>query len=176
MTSGSVVVYQAIATAVIAALVVWSTYRGGERVYVNNKWFPWLKRLPDKINLGIRVFLVFGAMFIVADSVWLLEPHLREAYAYCLAKLGLQGTQIGAGVIVVVVGFYAYWFKVKHQLAYGMVEIIFAGAAGVVTARQMSTATQWAGSVATLIGAVYVVSRGVGNVAEGLRKAGLLSP
>ncbi|MGC1370530.1 MAG: hypothetical protein WA824_00190, partial [Candidatus Sulfotelmatobacter sp.] len=62
------------------------------------------------------------------------------------------------------------WFKVRKQALYGFVEIIFAGAVGVATAKQMGAKTELVGPIAALIGAIYVVSRGAGNIGEAWKK------
>jgi hypothetical protein len=110
-------------------------------------------------------------MFLIGDFIWFAEPFIHRLYFYALDTLGIQGTQVGIGGLVILFGIGAYWFKVKNQTFYGFIEIVFAGALGVATAKQMTTQTQFIGSAATLIGAVYVVSRGASNIAEGWRKA-----
>jgi hypothetical protein len=164
------ILYQVAATALIAIFLVWSTYRDNKYASPNDKWLRALKRLPDKLNVGIRAFVVFGAMFVIADVFWISEPYIHKLFFYLLDALGVQGTQVGVGALVIVCGAGAYWFKAKNQLSYGIVEVIFAGAAGVVTARELSTATQLAGPIATLIGAVYVVSRGISNIMDATAK------
>jgi hypothetical protein len=59
----------------------------------------------------------------------------------------------------------------KPEILLGLVEIFVAGALGVVTAKQMTAPSPLIGAVAALIGAIYVVSRGAGNIADGWKKA-----
>jgi|ERR1700733_10088424 len=161
---------QALGSALIAAFLVWSTYRTDRYAIPNNSWFKGLKVLPDRLNMGIRAFLVFAAMFAFGDLVWAAEPYIHRGYSFALYKVGIQGTQVAIGLTVIMLGLGAYWFKVKNQTVYGFVEIIFAGAVGVATAKQMTAAAQLTGPIAALIGAIYVVSRGAGNIADGWRK------
>lgn len=165
---------QTLAATLIAMFMVWSIYRDNRFAKPNNDWLKGLSRLPDKLNLGIRVFLVFGAMFLLGDLLWVTGPLVHGLYSYVLKQLGLQGAQLLMGVGVIVGGLSAYWFKRKNQTAYGFVEIIFAGALGIATARQMGPTASLSGSVAALIGAVYVVSRGAGNIMEGWQEGGNL--
>src|SRR5579862_5126178 len=77
--------------------VVWSSYRADSYVRPNNNWFKSLSLLPDKINMVVRAFLVFEAMFLVGDLMWLASHPLRRAYLYTLNALGLQGIQVVIG-------------------------------------------------------------------------------
>jgi len=166
----STIIFQAIAASAAAVFITWSIFRQNEYASPNNKWLPALKKLPRPINMGIRVFIIFGAMFAIADGIWAIEPYIHRIFFRTLNALGLQWIEIVVGVLVIICGLYAYWFKNKYLLYYGIVEVIFAGAAGVVTAKQLATSAQIAGPIATLIGSVYVVSRGVSNIADGLEK------
>ncbi len=161
---------QSAGSALIATFIVWSTYSANKYAIPNNSWLKGLRVLPDPLNMGVRVFLVFLAMFALGDLVWATEPYVHKAYFYVLERLGIQGTQVAIGLAVIVAGLAAYRFKMKSQTVYGFVEIILAGAIGVATAKQMTATTQLTGPVAALIGAIYVVSRGAGNIADGWKK------
>jgi hypothetical protein len=81
--------------------------------------------------------------------------------------MGPQFTQFIITVVVLIVGFFAFRLKLKHQSVYGLVEIIFAAAVTIVTVEQM-TSTHGLMAAATSLGAAaYVVSRGGGNLLEG---------
>jgi len=164
-------VVQTLAAAVIAALVTWSIFQGSRYVYPNNSWLDILSLLPTKLNVGIRAFLTFEAMFSLGDLLFFLLQLIRRLYLYAIDTIGLQSTQVGMGVLVILGGLVAYRFKTKNQVIYGLVEIIFAGALGVATAKQITPTTQPTGVVAAIIGAIYVVSRGVGNIADGWKKS-----
>jgi hypothetical protein len=119
--------YQALASAFVALAFVCSLYWGGQRVAIHRGWFEWMRLLPEKAQVWIRAFVLFEAMFLIGDLVLVLEPIVKRFLPFVLGALGLQGTQIGAGILVLVFGLCAYWFKVKNQLAYGVVEIGFSG-------------------------------------------------
>jgi hypothetical protein len=123
-------------------------------------WLGWLSRFPDKVAVWIRASILLVSMFLIGDLASVLEPSAHKFFLHLMGAWGLQGTQLAIGVSAVNVGFAAYTFKVRNQLAYGLVEIVFAGAAGVVTAKQMTTGAELSASIAALIAAVYVVSRG----------------
>ena len=171
MISVTTILLQALGAVLIAVFIVWSTYTTYRVLIPNNRWFKSLSLLPNPLNMGIRAFIVFEAMFLIGDAIWVVEPSIHKLYFYSLSQLGLQGTQVGIGMLVILLGLGAYWFKVRNQGTYGFVEIIFAGALGVATAKQMTATTQLAGPVAALIGAVYVVSRGAGNIADSWKKS-----
>ena len=170
MISVTTLLLQALGAALIAAFIVWTTYQTYRILLPNNRWFKSLSLLPAPLNMGIRAFFVFEAMFLLGDLVWIAEPLIHKLYFYGLAKLGLQGTQVAIGAGVIVLGLGAYWFKVRKQALYGFVEIIFAGAVGVATAKQMDAKTELVGPIAALIGAIYVVSRGASNIGEAWKK------
>jgi len=67
------------------------------------------------------------------------------------------------------VSFIVIFLKTKHRRIYGVIEVVFAWVAGVIAARQMKPGADWSGQIATMIGAVYIVSRGLENVKEGFK-------
>jgi hypothetical protein len=170
MVSVTTLILQAFGAMLIAVFIVWSAYRAYHILVPNNRWFRWLKPLPNALNMGIRAFIVFEVMFLIGDLIWFAEPYIHKLFFRLLDAFGVQGTQVGIGVLVIFFGAAAYSFKVKTQFWYGFVEVIFAGVAGVVTARQLNPAAQLAGPIATLIGAVYVVSRGISNIMDARTK------
>jgi hypothetical protein len=121
-------------------------------------------------------WLIFGvssvlllAAFVAGDLVVALLPFFTRVFAWAMSTFGLQVTQLII-VVVVVLGVGAFFFKSNAQISYGSVELLFAWIAGIITARQMRPGTDWSGQLATLIGAVYIVSRGLGNIKEGIIK------
>jgi hypothetical protein len=118
----------------------------------------------------LKGVLSTGATMILADVMIKMVSYAPGAFEKVMQLLGLQITQLLIGAGVVIVGYLAYRFKRANLLAYGSVEIMFAAAVAIVTAKQMSGNTSWAGPAATLGGAIYVVSRGLGNYAEGAKQ------
>ncbi len=111
-----------------------------------------------------------GLAFILADFVVWLGPYAREGYSWIVQTFGLQATHLLLAAAVVMFGVSAFVFKSNYQRVYGIVEVGFAFVAAIVSARQIKPEGDWSGPVATLIGCVYIVSRGLGNMEDG-RKA-----
>jgi hypothetical protein len=57
-------------------------------------------------------------MFLFGDLIWFVGPSIHKLYFYALSKFGLQGTQVGIGVLVILLGLGVYRFKVKNQRFY----------------------------------------------------------
>jgi hypothetical protein len=169
MISPKTLLLQALGSALIALFTVWSTYRDNKYAIPSNLWLNSLSRLPNKLRMGIQAFLAFGAMFLIGDLIWFVEPSIHKLYFYALAKIGLQGTEVGVGVLVIFFGLVAYLFKVGNPRLYGLIEILVAGGLGVAAAKQLSQPSPLIGEWTALIGAIYVVSRGIGNIADGLK-------
>jgi hypothetical protein len=168
----AVIGWQIFVSALIAIVLTWSWFSTGQIVHViTGGWLGWLSKFPRKVAVWIRAVPMIVSMFLLGDLASVLVPFAHKFFTHLLRALGLQGTQLAVGASVLIIGLYAYRFKVRNQLAYGLVEIVFAGAAGVVTAKQMTTGEQLPACVAGLIGAVYVVSRGASNFVDGTRKA-----
>lgn len=107
---------------------------------------------------------------IGAELLHLAMPVIKLLYAYVLKRFGLKTIQILAGILVMVLGWLVYRFKLRNQVAYGTIEVLFAGITGVIAARQVNPQRDWSGQFATLVGAVYIVSRGLANIYDGLEK------
>jgi hypothetical protein len=171
MRWSAIIGWEVLLSGTIASILTWSFYRAGDVVPRRSKgWLSFVNQFPNKVQVWTRVLVVFGSMFLIGDVVSVLGPFTQRAYSYVLGILGIEGTQIFVSVLVVFLGCAAYLFKVRNQLAYGIVEIVFAGAGGLVAGKEITAA-----SVATLIGAVYVVSRGLDNLADGLEKRKLIT-
>ncbi len=120
---------------------------------------------------GFKLGLVFAAGTLVfADVMIVLLSYAPRAFVKLMEVLGLHLTQLVIGAAVVMLGYLAYKFKAARQSSYGAVEIMFAAAAAIVTAREMSMTADWTGPAASLGATVYVVSRGLNNYAEGVSR------
>jgi hypothetical protein len=129
-----------------------------------------LGKPPTKKELFVEYCQVIGAvalLFVFIDLILLSTPYGVVFIEYLMRKLGVRAAQLFVSVVVLILGSLAYWFKLKKQVWYGVVEIAFAASAAVIAARQLKPGTEWAGPIATLGGAVYIVNRGLENVAKG---------
>lgn len=127
-----------------------------------------LKDLFRFCAASVLVIMILGTIFGAADIVIALIPLSFKVAKHVLVMYGPELTQIAICLLIVAVGSGAYWLKCRDQLIYGLVEVIFGGAAAFVTARfAMISAGQIPGAIATLIGSAYVVSRGIGNYVDG---------
>jgi hypothetical protein len=162
---------QVLVSALIATLLLWSFYSGGNRVTVyRTGWLGGLSKLPDKAAVWTRALILLVIMFSFGDVVSILEPFVYKVLAYLMLTLGLAGIHVAIGAGVIVAGMCAYIFKLRNQALYGIVEIVVAGATGIAVAKKIGTVSQWTGSMQTLVAAIYVVSRGAGNYFDGLEK------
>ena len=167
MISISTVLLQAFGAALIAVCVVWSTYQTYRILLPNNRWFRSLSLLPAPLNMGIRAFIVFELMFLFGDLIWLIEPSIHKMYFYALTKLGFQGAEAGIGISVLFFGVVAFVFKLEHPRLYGLTELLVAITLGALAAKQIRSPSPAIGEATALIGAVYIVSRGMGNILDG---------
>ena len=162
-------------------------YRGVEALVDLALLGPELRKLlrlpeqrPSRSNNRIKwviwvlVSVVLVVMFLIGNAVILAAPFLKQAYLWAMRAFGLRATQLALGATVIVLGCGAFFFKLKHQKTYGLLEVIFAGIVGLIAARQLRPGTDWSGSIATLIGAVYIVSRGLSNINDGFVAKGKL--
>ncbi len=117
--------------------------------------------------LWLALTLMVAVMFFAADAVVSAAPFLKRFYLWSMRTFGLQVTQLLLACAVLLLGWAAFKLKEKHQRTYGVVEVLFAWVAAVITARQMKPGMDWSGQVATLVGAVYIVSRGLNNIKDG---------
>lgn len=106
--------------------------------------------------------LFFFAVFGLADLVIVAAPYVWTGYLRLLAWLGIQVAQTLIAVWIVVIGFGAYKFKEATKKWYGFVEVPFS-LVSVTVALKTTAPDNRVGLVITIIGAVYVSSRGFGN-------------
>jgi hypothetical protein len=106
--------------------------------------------------------LIVAGVFAFADGIILAGPYLWGGYVHVLAWLGVQATQTGIAALVVGIGYGAFQFKEHHKKWYGRVEVGFS-AVSVVVALMTTKPDNRVGLVITILGAMYVSSRGFGN-------------
>ena len=82
-----------------------------------------------------------------------------------------HGGQLLVALTVLIVGLSAYWLKRNYQREYGIGEIIFAVATAYNIAENVAAKDAMLSKWTALGGAVYVVSRGMGNIMESRRRA-----
>lgn len=132
--------------------------------------FAWLARLPAWLSTWMFL-MVFAMAFMVVQVILSSGlPYAARFIGHAMQLMGVRWFQLVTAVAVITLGFFAHWFKGKNQVAYGAVEVVIAGLAAVVAAKQIRFGVSVAPIVATLIASVYVVSRGLGNYAEGRAK------
>jgi MFS family permease len=125
----------------------------------------------EKVDGFVKGVLYTAETLFLANSLIAALPLAEKTFQKLLHLLGLQFTQFVITVVVVIVGYLAFRFKLKYQAAYGSVEIIFAAAVTIVTVEQMTSARGLMAVATSLGAAVYVVSRGCGNLHEGMATA-----
>jgi len=115
-------------------------------------------------NIGVAI----GILLAVGVFIEAIIGMGSAAFRWLVKTFGIHLAQTAIFLGVVVVGTFAHWFKKKNQKWYGVVEVVFGVAsAGSISFRMMPGPlfTQWA----TLAGCVYVIARGLNNVAEAKR-------
>jgi hypothetical protein len=96
------------------------------------------------------------ALFILA------MPYVWAGYLRLLAWLGVQVAHTLIAVGVIGIGYGAFEFKEAKKKWYGFVEVVFSGVS-VVVALMTTKPDNRVGLVITVVGAMYVSSRGFGN-------------
>jgi hypothetical protein len=119
------------------------------------------------------VLIIIGvfaaATFVLGKLITTASPFVKHSYLWVMSVLGLKAIQLFFGITVVVMGCGAFVFKLRFQTTYGVIEVLVAWAVGVIAARQIRPQTDWMGVSAALIGAMYIVSRGLGNIMDGVK-------
>jgi hypothetical protein len=88
--------------------------------------------------------------------------YVWAGYLRLLAWLGVQVAHTVIAVGVVGLGYGAFKFKEAKKKWYGVVEVVFA-AVSVVVALKTTKPDSRLGLVITVVGAMYISSRGFGN-------------
>jgi hypothetical protein len=146
----------------------------GQYILQTDKTWRWYRRLRAAFTdsnwkrVLVGILAISLALFISSN-----EDVLKSAVVHLLQQ---RYSQFFVAGITLALGILAFWFKRKNQVNYGLFEIVFAIASAFRLARgllvQEAMLVQWA----SLVGAVYVVSRGVNNVVDGekeLRRRGV---
>jgi hypothetical protein len=139
-------------------------------VPIRTGWLGWLANLPRPVAVWLRGSILLFLILLGGDLVAWLGPYATNLFGVLMRVMGLKLLQLATGLLVIVIGILAYWFKKENQVAYGVVEVMVAGSAGVVAAKQIAPGASIPPIVAALVAAVYVVSRGIGNFDEGRTK------
>ena len=161
----------AIITQVIIAVVLGSLIPAAFSVVVNFMTSPLSGSKAEEVRNKIKanfwkwvvkdiflILLVFG----LADGAIASAPYLWGGYLRLLAWLGVQVTHTFIAAGVVAIGYGAYRFKEANKKFYGAVEVFFS-AVSVIVALMTTKPDNRVGLVITVIGAMYVSSRGFGN-------------
>ena len=136
------------------------TWRWRRRLGVAFKNSDWKRVLVGLLTLSVTLFISYNEDFLKSAAVYLLRQRYSQFFVATIT--------LGLGTL-------AFWFKKKSQVNYGWFEVFFGVASAFRLARgllvQEAMLAQWA----SLVGAVYVVSRGINNIVDGekeLRKQG----
>ncbi len=107
---------------------------------------------------------------VLIGMSWLVFKDRAVVFAYLTTTLGLQGARSAIAAGVVLVGISAFLLKRLDQFLYGLVEVAFAVLATLNVSAGMKPEEPLFARWATLAGLVYVVSRGLSNMADGPKK------
>jgi hypothetical protein len=112
------------------------------------------------------VAIIFGAL--AAGGI--AYPRGQLILDGVVGIVGIRATQLAVGVAVIVIGVSAHVLKSKDQLRYGLIEVFFGGAGGMLAAAQVTKQSGLFPALFGLGGSVYVVARGCANITEGWEK------
>lgn len=119
------------------------------------------------------IFLMVSfALFVPDVTVKDFEPR---AFHLLTRTIGLHWTQVLVALFVVTVGYGAHWFKQANKLWYGYSEMLFGVLSAVLVVSRINFAAVEFSNLTlaqygTLVGAAYVVARGLNNVSEARRE------
>ncbi len=163
MSWGRMILIEMAGSIVLAYLFIWffffNPHKGPDREQL---WPGTFQRLWFNISF------VFFIIFALGDGMVSLAPFVRRGYTWMMQACGVAVSHLLLATLVMALGVSAFIFKSKYQRTYGIVEVLFAGVAAVVAARQIKVGQDWSGQLATLVGCIYIVSRGLSNVRDGL--------
>ncbi len=103
----------------------------------------------------------FGLGLVVAATT-----YGGRLYEWVYRAVGLHTTQVLVAVFVVGTGIFAHLFKKKNQMFYGICEVFFAAASAFQISLTMKPGETVLSQWAALVGASYVVARGLNNISE----------
>jgi ABC-type dipeptide/oligopeptide/nickel transport system permease component len=121
------------------------------------------RRLKQNLKQWIiRTIGFLVAAFLLADGIILAMPYVWAGYLRLLNRLNVQAFQTFIAAAVIGVGYGAFKFKEAKKKWYGVVEVAFSFVS-VVVAFMTTKPENRVGLVITIIGAMYISSRGFGN-------------
>src|SRR5712664_326167 len=107
---------------------------------------------------------VFLANLGMLALLWLVD-HNEQVAERAIILLSSPRAQAIIGIVVMLLGWLAHYFKQRCQGIYGSVEIVFGATTSILAVRHIGTTTFFM-TLATFGGCVYVVARGFTNVRE----------
>ena len=120
---------------------------------------------------GAATFLVAGVS--MAAVVLLLLILGSQLYVRMKSGFGPVGTAAFLSSVVCSAGVGAHLFKQKNQFWYGMVEILIGAVSSFAISASMDATQIDFAKFASLVGAGYVIARGLGNRRDAIDKATL---
>ncbi len=119
----------------------------------------WRRRRVLKRQVFLSI--VFGIVVAYVDA------HGVAFFRFLTQRVHplLLGLLFGTGVSVL--GWTAHWFKLRNQIWYGAIEVVFGMISGFDISADFSINRPLAPQFAALIGCAYVIARGLNNVDEG---------
>lgn len=128
---------------------------------INIKIIPSKRRVAEAYNLSYWIIVLnfsYTVGVIILASFYLIKLTDKEFSRHFLT-IGLITT-----------GFALFYFKLKQQLFYGICETAFAFAVVYYNADKGTNGFKNMSTVLTLVGAVYLVVRGLNNIYDGRKK------
>ena len=118
-------------------------------------------------NLSLRQLRVFTVvlMLLLGSGLVFIVKGVWETQAY--AKVPWSHYQIRICLSIIAIGAIAAVFKALNKWAYGATEIGIACQAAWFVADSLKDGDQLISKWAAIVGAIYFVARGVGNIIEG---------
>jgi hypothetical protein len=126
----------------------------------------WQKRGMPFLKGPLAV--ITGLLWVI--GLWALVNTFfggAQVENFLLRSLGLYGLRILIGLVSVSMGIGAWLFKRTDLFAYGIAEIAFGGVSSIALVAGLRPGEIILSRWTALVGAAYVVARGLGNASEG---------
>ena len=133
----------------------------------NDEARNWKKALKEgKWEISRTSFIALGVALIIEG----IDAFGLNLYQKSSEALGKHITQTTIATLVCLAGFGAHWAKKINQLRYGIVEIVFGIFSAYAIAWNLPPNELDFARLASLLGAAYVIVRGISNVSEARSK------
>jgi hypothetical protein len=122
-----------------------------------------------------RQQLILAVPILLWGLAWVMfwEASRNDLFR-CVSRLidllGWGLIQVGVALAVIAFGWLAYWYKGQNQFIYGLIEVLVAMATAMTSTFGITSNRETFTRVATIVGCVYIVSRGFENMNKAIEE------